>query len=67
VQGSTQEGVQNGEQSVRSMARRLGVGFDEATEGKADGPLRLSAKMAVGALTNDGLRPSEHWHVHMNS
>lgn len=68
AQGSGRDGMPNEDaqeqQSVRSVARRLGVGFDEAAEGKAEGQLRLSAKMAVGVLTSDGLRPSEYWHVH---
>lgn len=51
--------------SVRSVARGLGVGFDEA--GKEEGKLRTNAKAAVGGLMADGLRPSQHWPVQRGS
>jgi hypothetical protein len=52
----------NASPSVRTVARGLGVGFDEAVEGgKAEGKLRTDARVAVGRLMADGLRPSQHW------
>ncbi|KAF9457939.1 hypothetical protein BDZ94DRAFT_1227195 [Collybia nuda] len=57
-------GDAQGQQTVRGMTNRLGLGFDEAEEGQLEGPLRVSAKMALGTLAGDGLRPSNHWHTH---
>jgi hypothetical protein len=53
--------------SVRNVARGLGVGFDEAGEGREEGKLRTNAKTAVGGLMADGMRPSQHWPVHRGS
>ena len=54
--------------SVRSVARGLGVGFDEADEeGREEGKLRTSAKAAVGGLMADGLKLSQHWPVQRGS
>ena len=52
--------------NVRSAARGMGAGFDEAveTEGKGEGNLRTKAKAAVVTLMGDGLKPSPHWRAH---
>jgi hypothetical protein len=55
--------------SVRSVARGLGIGFDEGIhqDGREEGKLRTNAKAAVGGLMADGLKPSQHWPVQQGS
>lgn len=57
------DGVESGggEVSVRSVAKGLDLSFEEGGEGREDGKLLVSARMAARALLDDGLRPSEHW------
>lgn len=59
------DGKDGANASVRSVARGLGVGFDEPVEeeGKEEGKLRANARAAVSGLMVDGLRPSQHWPV----
>jgi len=58
-----------GRGGVRSVAKGLGVEFDEAVEqeGKLEGKLRTNAKAAVAGLMADGLKPSQHWPVQPGS
>lgn len=47
--------------NVRSVARGLDVGFDEARDGREEGKLRVNAKTAAQSLMNDGIKVSGHW------
>ncbi|KAJ6532774.1 hypothetical protein DFH09DRAFT_993732 [Mycena vulgaris] len=48
--------------AVRELARKLGTGFDEGSDGEAPGPLRTSARNSVAAFKT-GFAPSEYWRV----
>ncbi|KAG6872584.1 hypothetical protein C0995_008651 [Termitomyces sp. Mi166 len=61
-----EDGAENSDsrQSVRSVARGLGISFDEGGEGVEEGKLRSSAKVMTKVLMIDGLKPSPHWQTH---
>ncbi|KAJ7512420.1 hypothetical protein B0H11DRAFT_481128 [Mycena galericulata] len=48
--------------AVRELARKLGTGFDEDTDGEVPAPLLTTARNSVTALTT-GFTPSEYWRV----
>ncbi|KAK0442109.1 hypothetical protein EV421DRAFT_594387 [Armillaria borealis] len=48
------------DKATQDMAGKLGLGFNEAEEGKEEGKLRTSAKAAVKGLMS-GFVPSDYW------
>ncbi|KAK0215640.1 hypothetical protein IW262DRAFT_228005 [Armillaria fumosa] len=58
------EWVRN-DKAMQDMAGKLGLGFNEAEEGKEEGKLRTSAKAAVKGLMG-GFVPSDYWATSTN-
>ncbi|KAG5645513.1 hypothetical protein DXG03_005923 [Asterophora parasitica] len=50
--------------TVRGVARALGMAFDEAAEGVEEGKLRTNAKKMARILILDGVKYSKQWHRH---
>lgn len=62
--GAENQGEGSSATTVRGVARRLGVSFDEGGGGVEEGKLRTSARVMTKVLINDSLKPSESWHRH---
>ncbi|KAJ6606687.1 hypothetical protein B0H10DRAFT_2075222 [Mycena sp. CBHHK59/15] len=50
------------DEGVQELARKLGTGFDEGSNGEGVGPLRTTARNTVAVLKG-GFAPSEYWKV----